>query len=235
MEAAGKGSPARFEEFITAAIHCFTTQDNRIEELSRAMKEMTDKVSELTQAIQQLSLPTAPPAPSVPPTPPVSVSRQEPKLSTPEKYAGDPEFCRPFLSQCALHFFLQPQTYTTEESKVGFVLSLLTGRAALWGTAVWKNHDPCTQSFESLSTMMKKVFDRSAVGRDAARKLTDLRQGNRSVSDYAIEFRTLAADTHWNEEAQWDTFLHGLTGCIQRELQHCELPSSLNGVIDAAI
>lgn len=39
----------------------------------------------------------------------------------------------------------------------------------------------------------------------------------------------------WNEEAQWDTFLHGLTGRIQRELQRGELPSSLNGVIDAAI
>lgn len=33
-----------------------------------------------------------------------------------------------------------------------------------------------------------------------------LRQGRKSVLDYAIEFRTLAADSRWNETALNDAF-----------------------------
>ncbi len=90
------------------------------------------------------------------------------------------------------------------------MLTLLTGRAALWGTAVWENQDPCCASFQDLSAEMRRVFDRAVAGREAARMLADLQQGQRSVSDFSIEFRTLAAESQWNEEAQWDMFLHGL-------------------------
>ncbi len=51
-----------------------------------------------------------------------------------------------------------------------------------------------------------------------SRMLADLRQGERSVSDYSIQFRTLAAECEWNEKAQWDMFLHGLADHIQQEI-----------------
>ncbi len=54
------------------------------------------------------------------------------------------------------------------------------------------------------------MFDRAASGREAARFLAELRQGDRSVTDFSIEFRTLAAECRWNSEAQWDMFFHGL-------------------------
>ncbi|XP_056098278.1 uncharacterized protein LOC130077158 [Rhinichthys klamathensis goyatoka] len=79
---------------------------------------------------------------------------------------------------------------------------MYAGRAALWGTAVWENQHQCCSSFQTLSEEMKRVFDRATTGREAARQLADLRQGNRSVSDYAIDFRTLAAECYWNEEQQ---------------------------------
>ncbi len=62
---------------------------------------------------------------------------------------------------------------------------------------------------------MRRVFDCAIVGREAARMLADLRQEDKTVSDYSIEFRTLAAECKWNEEAQWDVFLHGLADRIQ--------------------
>ncbi len=82
---------------------------------------------------------------------------------------------------------------------------------------------------------MRRVFDRAVVGREAARRLADLRQGERSVSDFSIEFRTLAAECKWNEEAQWDMFLHGLADRIQGEMFSRELPTSLDGLIDLAL
>ncbi len=96
------------------------------------------------------------------------------------------------------------------------MLTLLSGRAALWGTAVWENRHPCCSSFHSLSQEMRRVFDRALVGREAARMLADLRQGEQSVSDYSIQFRTLAAECEWNEKAQWDMFLHGLADRIHK-------------------
>lgn len=65
--------------------------------------------------------------------------------------------------------------------------------------------------------------------------LAELRQGNRTVKDYAIEFRTLAAECIWNLEAQWDMFLHGLANRIQNKIYTLELPTSLDRLINLVI
>ncbi len=61
-----------------------------------------------------------------------------------------------------------------------------------------------------------------------------LRQGTRTVSDYAIEFRTLAASSGWNSRALWDHFLHGLAEHIKDEIYSLELPPSLDGLVELA-
>lgn len=55
-----------------------------------------------------------------------------------------------------------------------------------------------------------------------ARVLAEVRQGNRSVTDYSIEFRTLAGECNQKEEEQWDLFLHGLADSIQNEIYALE-------------
>lgn len=65
--------------------------------------------------------------------------------------------------------------------------------------------------------------------------LANLCQNNRPVSDYSIEFRTLAAECKWNGEAQWDMFLHGLADRILKEIFALELPTSLDGLIELAL
>ena len=42
-----------------------------------------------------------------------------------------------------------------------------------------------------------------------------MRQGHRSVSDYAIDFQTLATSSGWNADALFDTFLNGLSEDIK--------------------
>ncbi len=190
----------------------------------------------VTQQLQHLRGSTAPPTPPVPLPPPENPSQSEPRLPVPESYTGEPNYCRAFLTRCSMHFSLQPRTFNNERAKVAFVLTLLTGRAALWGTAVWENQDPCCASFQDLSDEMRWGFDRAVVYiREAARMLADLRQGQRSVSDFSIEFRTLAAESQWNEEAKWDMFLHGLADCVQKEIYAMDLPTSLNDLIALAL
>ncbi|KAG1953664.1 retrotransposable element [Pimephales promelas] len=212
------------------------TQEKNLNDTARAVQALVAQVSGLTQQIQHLRIPTAPPAlPIPPPPPPADPSQSEPRLPTPEPYTGEENFCREFLTRCTMHFSLQPRTFREEQTKVGFVLTLLTGRAALWGAAVWESQDDCCSSFQKLSDEMRRVFDRAASGREAARVLTELRQGERSVSDFSIEFRTLAAESRWNEEAQWDMFLHGLADRIQKEIYALDLPTKLNDLIALAL
>ncbi|XDV18071.1 hypothetical protein PO909_023843 [Leuciscus waleckii] len=234
MEAAS-GSISPLEEFIRSSISRMDTQERNMNESGRAIQALVAQVSELTQQLRHLRVPTAPPTPPAPPVPPESAPQSEPRLPVPESYDGEPNYCRAFLTRCSMHFSLQPKTFAKEESKVAFVLTLLTGRAALWGTAVWENQDPCCASFQTLSAEMKRVFDRAVAGREAARILADLKQGERSVSDYSIEFWTLAAECQWNEEAQWDMFLHGLADRVQREIYALDLPTKLNELIELAL
>uniref|UniRef100_A0A9J8BJU2 Retrotransposon gag domain-containing protein n=1 Tax=Cyprinus carpio carpio TaxID=630221 RepID=A0A9J8BJU2_CYPCA len=211
------------------------SQERNLNDTGRAVQALVTQVSELTQQLQLLRAPTAPPTPAVPPAPSEAPSQPEPRLPIPESYSGEPNYCRAFLTRCDMHFSLQPRTFANERAKVAFVLTLLTGRAALWGTAVWENQDPCCASFQSLSADMRRVFDRAVAGREAARKLAELRQHEGSVSDYSIEFQTLAVECHWNEEAQWDMFLHGLADRVQKEIYALDLPTSLNGLIELAL
>ncbi|RXN17605.1 Pol poly [Labeo rohita] len=80
----------------------------------------------------------------------------EPTVPTPPPYDGDPKACRPFLSQCAITFTLQPTTFATEAAKVAFVITLLTGKAREWGTTVREKQAPYCATFE---LEMIKVFD----------------------------------------------------------------------------
>ncbi len=232
-EAASNPSP--LEAFLNSSIQRMDHQERNLNDTARAVQALVTQVSELTQQLQLLRGSAAPATPAVPLPPPDYASQSEPRLPVPEAYAGEPNFCRAFLTRCAMHFSLQPRTFSSESAKVAFVLTLLTGKAALWGTAVWERQDRCCTSFQTLSDEMRRVFDRASTGREAARILAELKQGEKSVSDYSIEFRTLAVECQWNEEAQWDMFLHGLADRIQREIYALDLPTSLNGLIELAL
>ncbi len=205
----------------------------------RAIQALVSQVSELTSQFQHFKVePTQQPAALNPPAVPDAsrtIHSAEPRLPPPTVYSGEPHLCRPFLTKCSLYFSLQPSSFPTEESKVAFAITLLSGRAALWGTTVWDNKHQCVSSFQVFSSELRKVFDRAASEREAARILAELRQTHRTVTDYSIEFRTLAAECSWNAEAQWDMFLHGLAPHIQNEIYALDLPTSLDGFIDLAI
>lgn len=59
-----------------------------------------------------------------------------------------------------------------------------------------------------------------------------MRQGNRSVTDYAIDFCTKARQSDWNFAALSDAYLHGLADYIKDELMSHTFPSTLDGCIE---
>ncbi|KAL6460385.1 hypothetical protein MHYP_G00303510 [Metynnis hypsauchen] len=186
----------------------------------------------------------------LPPTDPTPI-RGEASVANPERYAGDPETCRGFLLQCSLVFEQQPSRFPTEQcslvfeqqpsrfpterSKVAYMTSLLTGRALAWATSLWERASPDTASGESFMRAMRTTFHNPRGGREAAPRLLALSQGTGSVADYAIEFRTLAAESGWNEEALMAVFQQGLNGRLKDELATRELPSTLEALYDVCI
>lgn len=115
------------------------------------------------------------------------------------------------------------------------MISHLSGRAEAWATAEWARKSPVCSSVNLFSETLRKVFDRTAPGREAARALVGLRQGRRRAIDYAIEFRTLAADSGWNAASLCDAFLFGLSDTLKDHLVPLELPSDLDTLISLAI
>ncbi|XP_073669521.1 uncharacterized protein [Paramisgurnus dabryanus] len=60
-----------------------------------------------------------------------------------------------------------------------------------------------------------------AGGRDPGEQLLNLRQGRRTAAEYALTFRTLAAQTNWVEDTLKILFRQGLNQDLQSELACC--------------
>uniref|UniRef100_A0A8K9X149 Gypsy retrotransposon integrase-like protein 1 n=1 Tax=Oncorhynchus mykiss TaxID=8022 RepID=A0A8K9X149_ONCMY len=192
-----------------------------------AVETLATQVSNLTEQVHHLRL--DPPATSR------AFESPEPRINNPPCYSGEPTECRSFLTQCDIVFSLQPNTYSRSTARIAYVISLLTGRAREWGTAIWEARAECTNQYQDFKEEMIRVFDRSVFGEEASRALSSLCQGNRSITDYSIEFRTLAASSGWNEPALLARFLEGLRAEVKDEILSREVPSSVDSLIELAI
>lgn len=59
----------------------------------------------------------------------------------------------------------------------------------------------------------------------------DCIRGKRRAADYAIEFRTLAAERGWNQSTLMDAFLHSLSRTRKDQLAPLDLPEELDSLI----
>ncbi len=174
----------------------------------------------------------SPPLPNPPPQAPVTAS---PRLAFPEKFDGSPTRCKGFLLQCSMFVNQQPMLYSTDDSRIAFVCSLLTGRALEWATAVWSEERAVFPSFTSFIQCFKEVFEHPAGGKEVGEQLLALRQGRGTAADYALSFRTLSAQTGWSDDPLKLLFRKGLSAELQSELACRDEGKSLDQFIDLAI
>ncbi|KAK2850769.1 hypothetical protein Q5P01_007045 [Channa striata] len=157
------------------------------------------------------------------------------KIAPPERFSGEPDKYRTFVSSLSLFFELQPSTYSTGRSKVAYAISLLSGKAHEWGMAEWDNRSECCRSYEAFSEELSFVFNPSASRRASSSRLFKLTQSSSSVTEYTVEFRTLAASANWREETLFDKYYEGLSSRIKDEMAARTLPSSLRSLIELAV
>ncbi len=223
-ESQQKTSPDEGPATMSALSVAFSTQANQLAAHHHQLTRLTSLTKELIQAVRalQTSAPDPPPVPTQPPAahapelqPSASAS---PRLALPEKFEGDPSKCKGFVLQCSLYLAQQSMSHSTDTSKIAFVCSLLTGRALDWITAVWRSDGTAFSTFAEFLQRFQAVFHHSKEGKGAEDRLLELTQGRSTAAEYALEFRTLAAQTNWTDNALSVVFRRGLTHELQADL-----------------
>uniref|UniRef100_A0A671N314 DUF4939 domain-containing protein n=1 Tax=Sinocyclocheilus anshuiensis TaxID=1608454 RepID=A0A671N314_9TELE len=79
-------------------------------------------------------------------------------MDLPASYAGDAAVCGGFLLQVDLFIEMQPQKFTTERSKVAFLISLLNGNALEWAQAIWNTDGTIINFYDAFKNHFKEVF-----------------------------------------------------------------------------
>ncbi len=121
-------------------------------------------------------------------------------------------------------------------SRIAFVCSLLTGRALEWVTAIWEDNHAAFPSFASFTQNFKEVFEHPAGGKEVGEQLLSLHQGGGSAAEYALSFRTLAAQTGWRDAEPLKLLFHkGLNHELQSELACRDEGKTLEQFINLAI
>uniref|UniRef100_A0A671MZF2 Retrotransposon gag domain-containing protein n=1 Tax=Sinocyclocheilus anshuiensis TaxID=1608454 RepID=A0A671MZF2_9TELE len=104
-------------------------------------------------------------------------------MALPASYAGDAAVCGGFLLQVDLFLEVQPQKFTTERSKVAFLISLLNGNTAI------------INSYDAFKNNFKEVFGSTTGELSVSDQHLRLRQGSSTTREYTLQFHTLAATT----------------------------------------
>ncbi|XP_030050671.1 uncharacterized protein LOC115464430 [Microcaecilia unicolor] len=204
-------------------------------ELARIVQQQQGQLNQLSSALQNIcsqlqmmqatrASASSPPEPMGPPG-----GFHLPDLP---RFDGTPLFaCRGFINQCRMLFDLQPQAFPSDQVKVTYMMTLLSGPALAWATPLWEQRDPALSNFNEFLRQFHMVFDVPKRPSSTAGQLLHVQQGSDSVGEYAIRFQTLAAKLGWNQEALTTIIWQGLSSRIKDELAGWEVPTSLDAVI----
>ncbi|KAK1796651.1 hypothetical protein P4O66_009674, partial [Electrophorus voltai] len=211
--------------------HLLAVQMVVLDQQRQEIGEIRSMVHTLGQHVTRMSVSTEQRA-SSPVNPPVHEAIKG-LIASPKAYEGDPKACEGFIVQCELFLGYQPRL--SDQAKVSFVISRLTGKVRVWGAALVTNNSLLMHNYAGFIAELHAVFHHPRHGRLYRQSLLRLRQGLRSAADYAMEFQTLVAETCWNEPAQIDVFVNGLRPDLQAELACKQEGNTLNEVIHLAI
>ena len=211
--------------------------------LTEAVKNLQHGYTQLEERVLVLSNPTGAQGSShastssagTGSTPTVVMLPPEPRVPTPEKFSGNRSSFRAFRNSCELYFALQPRTFSLEVTKVGFVISLLTGEPQTWAHRLLERKDESVTNLTTFFDAMAQLYEDPQLSATAEAALRTLQQGRRAAEDYVAEFRRWSADTDWNDAALRYQFRMGLSDPLKDELARVGVPQTLNALIDLAI
>ena len=158
----------------------------------------------------------------------------EPRPASIAPFDGDPKLGRGFLAQCELTFRLQSSRFLSEESRVGFVAGAFTSKALEWYIAVADRHPEMLANYQLFRAQFLSVFCHPSEAEDPALRLNKIKQGNRSVSEYAVDFKVVAAQCNITDDSKRGTFYAGLSDAIKQGLIN-QYPNSFEELVTLSL
>ncbi len=202
-----------------------------------------DPFQELVDTLKKVLLhPPSSPVRPAPAPPPTSTTPSTPSpivfaspMARPAPFSGSAEECNGFLLQCTLTIDLHPHMFPTDQSKIAFVITSLTGPALQWAETILNQAGPVTQTFSNFLAHFREVFSGSPGDSSVGEQLFQLRQGSMPIHQYSLKFRTLAAASGWNELSLLTAFRQGLNSCLRLHLAAYDDTYGLEKFIQLAI
>lgn len=151
-----------------------------------------------------------------------STSSKGSDISRPDKFSGqDRTKFRTFKTQCRMVFRAHPQKFASDERKVNYACSYLTGLAFSWYENILdlETEPFWATSWEAFIEELEKNFGDVNVQASAERNIRLLHMSpSTQVVDYITRFNTLANCLTWNDAAKTSAFRRGLAPHIKDEL-----------------
>ncbi|KPP57676.1 hypothetical protein Z043_124577 [Scleropages formosus] len=155
------------------------TREQTLQQMSKFVWQvLRSRQQRRTPEIEGTAAATAPPPASFP-IAAATVPATDSQLITPMRYNMAPEKCQEFLLQCEKVFSSLPHLYQTNESRVTYLVSLLTGPILDWAIAFWKTLAATT--YAHFKKQFKAVFDHLVTRKTAGARLMNIQQGNQMI------------------------------------------------------
>ncbi|XP_069098377.1 protein LDOC1-like [Pleurodeles waltl] len=113
--------------------------------------------------------------------------------ATTPRFSGDPNKLREFLDALTVYFAFRPSQFMQGKTKVGYLISALSGPAFAWATPLVQSNDPSLSNYSSFVTAFKQMFEHPGLESSAEEALCDIQHGNQDGLQYITRFRQLAA------------------------------------------
>uniref|UniRef100_A0A3Q3ALY7 Gypsy retrotransposon integrase-like protein 1 n=1 Tax=Kryptolebias marmoratus TaxID=37003 RepID=A0A3Q3ALY7_KRYMA len=223
----------RHESMINALCERQQTETGRLDQLTTLMQDIHQRVSTFIPNTADSSSVSASTASSLPVQ--TSGHFREVLSPTPEHFSSEIGKCAGFLLQCSLVFARSPQSFVEDSAKISYIIGLLRDKALKWAEAKYSFRAIQLTSFVQFIEDFEQTFGVRHNETEITQKLWRLKQGQRSVAQFAIDFRTLDATSGWNEPALKGGFVHALQDSIKDLLAGWEEPHSLEDLITLTI
>jgi len=160
---------------------------------------------------------------------------REPKVSTPDEFAGKISEYRTFMSQCLLNFAMSPSRYPDDERKVLFVVSYLRGNARDWARPILDDEKhPYRNDFAAFKKVLDTLYLDRNLKHQARDKLSRLKQ-TKSAAAYSVEFQQIIAPLNLNDEGKHILFYLGLKDTIKDALATIKEEETFHPLVDQVI
>lgn len=146
------------------------------------MKDLQQGYTRLEERVHVLSSPASPQgaaaaAPSVVMIPP------SPGYPSPTGFLGEHSQFRTFRNACELYLALQPRTFSLEVTKVGFLISLLSGEPETWAHRLLEQKAESLNHLTTFFAAMYQLYEDPQQTATAESALYALQQGRRAAED----------------------------------------------------